>query len=196
MRHGQSEWNASGRWQGRADPGLTNLGRLQARWAADALGTPDAVVASDLLRATETALVIAQALGVGPVLTDPRLQERDVGEWTGLTRAEIDERWPGALDAWRTPPGFEHDAEVVLRVRPALVEVAAEHPGGMVLVVTHGGVIRALTRELHAVDQWVPNLGARWIRCDGDALHVGDALDLIDHDAVVAAHEASEQDLS
>jgi broad specificity phosphatase PhoE len=196
VRHGQSEWNAQGRWQGQANPPLTNLGRLQARRAADALGTPDAVVASDLSRAAETAVIISQALGVGPVLTDERLRERDVGAWSGLTRDEIEARWPGDLAAWRTPEGFEHDADVVQRVQPVLQELAEQYAGGMVLVVTHGGVVRAFTRELHGVDTHLQNLSAQWFVADGGKLRLGEALELIDHDAVVAAHEVSEQDLA
>ena len=101
VRHGQSEWNAEGRWQGQADPPLTDLGRLQAREAAGALGTVDAVWASDLQRAVETATVIADQLGVGPVVVDPDLRERDAGEFSGLTRPEIAARFPGYLDDGR-----------------------------------------------------------------------------------------------
>ena len=99
IRHGQSEWNADGRWQGQADPPLTDLGRHQALHAARNLGTVDAIVASDLQRASETALIIAEALGVGPVVLEPGLRERDAGEWSGLTRAEIERDWPGYLDS-------------------------------------------------------------------------------------------------
>ena len=105
IRHGQSEWNADGRWQGQADPPLTDLGRHQALHAARNLGTVDAIVASDLQRASETALIIAEALGVGPVVLEPGLRERDAGEWSGLTRAEIERDWPGYLDP---PPTDRH----------------------------------------------------------------------------------------
>src|SRR5436309_8138951 len=94
VRHGQSEWNAVGRWQGQADPPLTDLGRQQARAAAHSLGSLDAVFASDLQRATETAVIVAAQLGIGPVVLDPDLRERDAGEWSGLTRDEIHERYP------------------------------------------------------------------------------------------------------
>lgn len=99
VRHGQSEWNADGRWQGQADPPLTDLGRHQAKHAARNLGVVDAIVASDLQRASETALIIAGELGVGPLVLEPDLRERDAGEWSGLTRVEIDRAWPGYLDA-------------------------------------------------------------------------------------------------
>ena len=105
MRHGQSEWNAIGRWQGQADPPLSDLGRRQAREAARAIGAVDAVWASDLRRAAETAAIISADIGVGPVVLDPDLRERDAGEFSGLTRAEIEERFPGYLEDDRRPPG-------------------------------------------------------------------------------------------
>src|SRR3989442_14475718 len=97
VRHGQSEWNAQGRWQGQADPPLSDLGRAQARAAARSLGSVDAVYASDLQRAAETAVIIAEQLGIGPVILDADLRERDAGDWSGLTREEIHERYPGYL---------------------------------------------------------------------------------------------------
>jgi probable phosphoglycerate mutase len=89
VRHGQSTWNADGRWQGHADAPLSVLGEAQAAAAAEAIGDIDVVVASDLARARRTAEIIADALGVGPALVDARLRERDAGAWTGLTRHEI-----------------------------------------------------------------------------------------------------------
>ena len=130
VRHGQSEWNAEGRWQGQADPPLTDLGRLQAREAAGALGTVDAVWASDLQRAVETAAIIADQLGVGPVVVDPDLRERDAGEFSGLTRPEIAARFPGYLDDGRRPPGWEPDEALLARALRALHAIAAEVPGG------------------------------------------------------------------
>src|SRR5829696_1601221 len=90
VRHAQSEWNADGRWQGWADPPLSGLGRRQSATAADALGWPDAIVASDLERARETAAIIAAAGGPGAFEVEPALRERDLGDFTGLTRAEIE----------------------------------------------------------------------------------------------------------
>lgn len=109
IRHGQSEWNADGRWQGQADPPLTDLGRAQARHAARSLGVVDAIVASDLQRAAETAAIIAEELGVGPLVLEPGLRERDAGEWSGLTRAEIERDWPGYLGS---PPPVSTKASV------------------------------------------------------------------------------------
>ena len=108
-RHGQSEWNAVGRWQGQADPPLSELGRAQARGAANQAGAFDAIFASDLERALHTATIISTTLGVGPVIVDPRLKERDAGEFSGLTRADIDAQFPGMLDRGEWPPGWEDD---------------------------------------------------------------------------------------
>ena len=97
VRHGESEWNSVGRWQGQADSPLSDLGRQQAKVASRALGQLDLVVCSDLQRAQVTAEIIASELGVGPVVIDAGLRERDAGEWSGLTRTEIHEQWPGYL---------------------------------------------------------------------------------------------------
>src|SRR5690349_6102426 len=89
VRHGQSEWNAQGRWQGQADPPLSELGRQQAFSASRKIGSVDVIVASDLERALHTAQIISGQIGVGPVIVEPLFRERDAGEWSGLTREEI-----------------------------------------------------------------------------------------------------------
>lgn len=183
VRHGQSEWNLTGRWQGQADPPLTDLGRAQARAAAQVLGTVDAVWTSDLQRAVETATIIAGELGVGPVVVDPDLRERDAGEWSGLTRAEIDERYPGYLDppdgssegaggegadgaeGWvpRRPPGWESDASLAARVHRALTVIRREVGPGEVLAVAHAGLLYTVERELGAEGSRLGNLDGRWV---------------------------------
>lgn len=193
MRHGQSAWNASGRWQGWADPPLTELGRQQAWAAAASIGTVDAVVASDLQRAVSTAMVLSEVIGVGPVVIEQDLKERDVGEWTGLTRAEIAERWPGAFPTFLagvaapgavppTPPGGEPVDVVVDRVTAALRRVAELVGGpGEAVAVTHGGVIRAFERHLGRVPEPVANLGAVWIEvAEGGRLSLGERVLLVD----------------
>jgi broad specificity phosphatase PhoE len=175
VRHGQSEWNAEGRWQGQADPPLTDLGRLQAREAARALGTVDAVWASDLQRAVETATIIADQLGVGPVVVDPDLRERDAGEFSGLTRPEIAARFPGYLDDGRRPPGWEPDEALVARALRALHAIAAEVPGGDVLVITHGGLVYALEQHLGEEFVRLANAEGRWLEVGaGAALRLGE----------------------
>ncbi len=177
VRHGQSEWNADGRWQGQADPPLTDLGRLQAREAARALGTVDAVWASDLQRAVETATVIAGDLGVGPVVLDPDLREREAGEFSGLTRPEIAARFPGFLDDGRRPPGWEPDEALVGRALRALRRIAAEVPGGEVLVVTHGGLVYAIEQHLGEEFARLANTEGRWLEVGpGQALRLGERI--------------------
>lgn len=186
VRHGQSTWNADGRWQGTEDPPLSTLGVRQARHAAQHLGGFDAVVASDLERAFVTATILAEELGIGPVQTDADLRERSAGEFQGLTRTQIEERYPGYLDEGRRPPGWEDDDLVLQRAAGALGRVAADvGPGGTALVVTHGGVIHTLERALdvHRGSR-LANLGGRWFTVAPGHLGAGDAVLLVDEDEV------------
>lgn len=178
VRHGQSTWNADGRWQGWADPPLTDLGRQQAKDAASRLGEVDLVVASDLARARETAEIIAAELGTGPVEVDDAYRERGAGDWTGLTRAEIDERYPGALAGGERPPGYERDDDVVARALPALL--ALEGRGDTIVVVSHGGLIGAVERACGADHERIPNLGARAFRLEQGRLTAEGPLLLVD----------------
>jgi broad specificity phosphatase PhoE len=188
VRHGQSEWNAQGRWQGQADPQLSDHGREEARLAAGALrGFGGLVFASPLLRARETAEIISSAVGDGAVLIDPDLREVDVGEFSGLTNDEIEERLP---DEWRTLragkleafPGGESRAHFLERVLGALARLASHHPGAEVLAVAHGGAIAAVERHLDAhPGHGVGNLVGRWfviadgeLRTDGDRIAFAD----------------------
>lgn len=206
VRHGQSEWNAAGRWQGQADPPLSDLGRRQARSATASLGTVDAVFASDLRRASETALIIAGELGVGPVVIDADLRERDAGEWSGLTRAEIEAQWPGYLDppadehagfgpspppeagGWqpRRPPSWEPDESVLVRALAALRRMHGAVGDGDVLAVTHGGLIYVLEDHLGAHFGRLANGGGRWLSVDGDRLALGDRVLLVGDDGAPA----------
>jgi probable phosphoglycerate mutase len=183
VRHGQSEWNLTGRWQGQTDPPLTGLGRAQAAAAARALGTVDAIWSSDLQRAAETSAIIANELGVGPVVLDADLRERNAGEWEGLTRAEIEQQYPGYLEpiegtsgeGWvpRRPPGWEPDDDLAVRVRRAFLHIRDEVGEGEVLVVAHAGLLYLVERELGADGLRLANLDGRWI----DLLDGGDRRD-------------------
>jgi len=183
-RHAQSEWNAAGRWQGQADPPLSELGRQQSFQAAAAVGSVDAIVASSLERARHTAEIIAEHIGVGPVISSDLLVERDAGEWSGLTRAEIDQHWPDHLDTGRRPPGYEHDEHFLQRVLVGL-DALARHVGasGDVLVVAHAGVIYAVEAHLGESFERIPNLSGRWIEHDGHRLGLGPRVHLLDADA-------------
>ena len=186
VRHGESEWNALGKWQGWADPPLSSLGRVQAKVAAGAVGSVDAVVASDLQRASQTAEIVAAELGIGPVVVDAALRERAAGPWEGRTRHEIEEGWPGWLASGERPEGYETDEHVLDRVLPALATLEAA--GESALVVTHGGVIGAVERHLGLPHNRTPNLGGRIIDVTGGRLVPGDTILLVDeHDVRVTA---------
>lgn len=182
VRHGQSEWNAIGRWQGQADPPLSDLGRRQAREAARAIGAVDAIWASDLQRAAETAAIISSDLGVGPVVLEPDLRERDAGEYSGLTRSEIEERFPGYLEARKRPPGWEPEEHLLARALRVVHEIGRAVPGGDVLAVTHGGLVYTLEAHLGAAHARLANTEGRWIAVDGGRLRLGDRILLADAD--------------
>lgn len=194
VRHGQSEWNAIGRWQGQADPPLSDLGRAQARAAAHSLGALDAVYASDLQRATETAEIISAELGLGPVVIDPDLRERDAGEWSGLTRAEIHDRYPGYLPEDRhtafapergepqRPPGWEADDPFRKRVLQALARIQAAVPDGDVLAITHGGVIYVVEDHLGEPFERLANGAGRWVEITDDKMVLGERVLLVNDD--------------
>ena len=157
-RHGESDWNAESRFQGHSDRPLTSLGRQQAETLADELAATaalDAIYSSPLRRAFDTAVAVGDRLGLEPVaVTD--LREVDVGGWTGLSRAEVQERFPDAFARWLDGgEGWtdgESYAEMSARVLAAILRIAAAHPGRPVLVVSHGGPIRAVQAAAAGVD--------------------------------------------
>lgn len=148
-RHGETDWNATKRWQGHSDRPLTERGLAQATALAERLdGTPlEAVYASDLARARDTGELVAKRQGV-PFRTLRDLREVDVGSWAGLTRPEAAERFPAAFGRWEQGyPGWDDGEtyeQMTKRIVAAIRRIAAKHPGGPVLVVTHAGPIRAL----------------------------------------------------
>lgn len=185
VRHGLSTWNLARRWQGRADPPLSDVGRDDAAVLADRLaetfggdGTGAVRVwASDLQRAHLTATIIATRLDAGPVTADERLREADVGAWEGLTSTEIEAGWPGYLAEGRRPDGFEPHEDLLARVVPALEDIAAATPAGVqAIVVAHAGVLRAVRRHAGAEDEHLPNLGGLWFDiAPGTIRFVGEA---------------------
>jgi broad specificity phosphatase PhoE len=147
-RHGETDWNRDNRFQGHADPPLNRTGRAQAVDLSGALMAEElaAVYSSPLRRALETAEVVAASHGLEPVPVDD-LREVDVGSWSGLTRAEIEERFPAQFARWLDyGQGWEDGEtyeEMGRRAVDALLRLAAAHDGERVLAVTHGGPIRA-----------------------------------------------------
>lgn len=151
IRHAESAWNAMGLWQGHADPALSARGVAQAEALAEALAGAGigAVIASDLRRARDTARILARALGL-EALHDPRLRERDLGSWSGLSTPQIAGRWPGELARVRArdpefrPGGGESIRDVRRRAGAFFRELAGRAGPASWAVVTHGGLIRAL----------------------------------------------------
>jgi broad specificity phosphatase PhoE len=146
VRHGETDWNRDRRYQGHADPPLNDAGRAQARELAGTLEGMEltAIYTSDLRRAAETAEIIHAGRDI-PLWRDRGLREIDVGSWSGLTRAEIEERFPGA---------DHHDGETREAMRERVVStvtaIAGRHDGERLLIVSHGGALRALLH--HALD--------------------------------------------
>ncbi len=147
VRHGQTDWNLTGRWQGQASdaPGLNETGRAQALAIREQMNgnTFSAVYSSDLLRARQTAELIAQPLGL-TVALEPRLREINLGAWEGMLSEEIETKYPQALaerarNPFETPaPDGESPGEVTERVLAAVHEIVGRHPDESILLVAHG----------------------------------------------------------
>jgi len=148
-RHGETDWNRDGRWQGHSNTSLNARGKEQAQALADELTEEiDVVYSSDLARAQETAEIVANRLGLD-VRLDPRLRERSFGSWEGLTGSEIEEQDAEGLARWQAGEGpGANDAEpfdaFAERMGRFLEDVLQRHPGESVLVIAHGGSIRVI----------------------------------------------------
>jgi len=173
IRHAESVWNASGRWQGHADPPLSERGRAQAEQLARGLAHQpiEVLLASDLTRAAQTAEILGEAVGLKPVL-DARLRELDVGVWAGLTRAEIARRDPETLARFEAGDpdvlagGGESRGQIRARVRAFARQLDREHAGRLVAIVGHLGVICSLQPEWELAN-------AQWRSATANELHAG-----------------------
>lgn len=179
IKHATSTWNEVGRWQGSRDEPLSAAGIQEAHAGVAALDRRGfvRVVSSDLKRAYQTAEILAAGWGLATPLIERRLREYDAGEWEGLSRAEIESRWPGALEAWRdgrllAVPGGEAHLAFVARVFDGLRAVA-EASTGPTLVVTHGGVIEAITTALGAAQFPMRSMAGRWLDLEEGAARIG-----------------------
>ena len=157
VRHGETDWNSERRWQGHTDRPLNERGREQARaLGAELSDRPvDAIYSSDLLRARETAEILAAELGLD-VRVDAGLREVDVGSWSGLAHGEIEasdpdgfRRWQEGGKGWEQGESYEEMGE---RVVEAVLGIAAEHPEQTLVVVSHGGSIRACRAAASELD--------------------------------------------
>ena len=166
IRHGETAWNVDTRIQGHLDIPLNDTGLWQARQLARALAgePPSAIYASDLQRAHTTARAIAEATGA-PLLPEPALRERSFGELEGRTFAEIEAELPEQARRWRqrdphfAPEGGETLVQLRERIAATTHRLAAQHTGGLVVLVAHGGVLDVLYRlatgqELQAPRTW------------------------------------------
>ncbi len=153
IRHGETAWNVDSRIQGQLDVPLNEFGRWQAHRLALAVSDEgiDAVYASDLLRAMQTAQAVAAGTG-REIVTDPGLRERGFGVFEGMTYAEIQQRYPEMSERWRQrdptfgAPGGETLRDFFDRSVATVTRLALAHPGQTIAVVSHGGVMDALYR--------------------------------------------------
>ncbi len=175
-RHGQTTWNAEHRFQGQTDIPLDQTGTGQAEFAARRLATlaPDALFASDLIRAQQTAAPLARFTGL-PVTLDKDLRERFGGDWEGLSDAEIRERYPEERVTWN-PPNGEPTPVVAERVAGALGRIADSLADGqLAVVVGHGAALRlGMERVLRIPADNAPTLGSL-VNCSWSVLERRDA---------------------
>jgi broad specificity phosphatase PhoE len=162
-RHGETDWNALGRFQGATDIPLNERGKEQARELANALRAANTglrhVVTSNLARARETGAIVADVLGLDAPRVMPDLREYTLGVFEGLTRAEIRARHEAAWYAWQTenvpPEGGEPNAAATARVH-AVIEALASEGGEPALIISHGGVMRLWLMEV--LGEHIPQL--------------------------------------
>jgi broad specificity phosphatase PhoE len=173
VRHGETDWNRDGRVQGHTDVPLNDAGRVQARALAAELATAsfEAVYSSDLGRAVETATILATPRSL-EVTALAALREKHFGTWEGLTDVEVQERFPDAIR------GHWGDAEttedMTRRVLEAICRIADAHDGAAVLVVTHGGPMRALLRHCDVEDGPIANCDVVRLLSEEGVLRRGD----------------------
>jgi probable phosphoglycerate mutase len=170
-RHGETDWNAAGRWQGHTDVPLNDNGRAQAKALAGLLREARlaGVVASDLSRAHETARIVATELGVALAYVERDLRERSFGVFEGLTRAECEAQHAEAWRAWMThkkaPEGAEGIETLTGRMLAAVGRAAERvaKEGEPALVVTHGGALRSVVASVTGELPALVENGAVWV---------------------------------
>lgn len=155
IRHGQTTWNRTGRIQGHRDVALDQAGQVQAQRLPEMMShlSLDGLICSDLQRATQTLAPLAQERGMVPIL-EPRLREWHLGDFEGMTFADVSARFPAAAGILR---GYNPDASIpngesirdfYERAIGCFEDLATRHAGRRVLIMTHGGVIQAVLRYL------------------------------------------------
>lgn len=168
LRHGETAWNAEGRYQGQLDSPLTASGLAQAHALAGRLSGERfaALYSSDLGRARQTAEAIS-ARTDRPIITHAGLRERNLGAFQGSTRAEAKARWPEDYRQLRSghpdyaPPEGESQRAMTVRIEAALADITAPHPDQTIVAITHGGVLSALLRHVLGLPIDTPRRFAR-----------------------------------
>jgi broad specificity phosphatase PhoE len=171
LRHGETEWNLTGRMQGLSDTQLTGAGLDQAHEAVAKMPVFSQIWTSPLQRARLTAQIIADAQGARCTV-DARLIERSWGEWEGMLPAEVDRQWPGWRAEGRKPPGYEQDSSVFMRFQAWLADVPVDGRSEPVAAVTHGGFMSAVVRVLGGADTGYKNLEGVWLADDCGRLRI------------------------
>jgi alpha-ribazole phosphatase len=179
VRHGETDWNLEGRYQGQADLPLNERGREQAKLLAERLRSEsiEAIYASDLSRAYETAKIIAEALGQ-EVRTLASLREVDTGVWTGLTFEEVESRYPKHLREWRADPlrvkRLEGESYLALfqRTKAVIEEIVEARPDQTVLIVGHGGNTKCIVLDALGVGADRGIVVASRFAADNASLHI------------------------
>lgn len=154
IRHGETEWNFLGKYQGQAEVPLTEKGREQARLLAKNFPSDklDAIYSSDLSRAMETAGFVADRFNI-KVNPEPAFREMNFGDWEGLTYKEISARWQGEMEQFLKRPDIlkvpngENFPSLQQRATTKLYELIAKHDGQIIAVTAHGGVLRTLLAD-------------------------------------------------
>ncbi len=175
VRHGATLWNEERRYQGQRDTFLNDLGRRQAEQVAEALAGARAqfLVSSDLMRAKDTAAIIGESLKLA-VVTSSLWRERDYGRWEGLTRPEIQELHPEEWRQYRSNPasaaplGGETLTELKARAIQAVAWVLGKYQGQSGVIVSHGGLLRALLA-------WIANQERPQFHLDNGGISVVEA---------------------
>jgi phosphoserine phosphatase len=160
IRHGETEWNVIGRYQGQADPPLNEQGIAQSYQLADQLkeSNLDLLFTSPLLRAAQTAQILVEKLRI-PLLIEPRFMEIHQGDWQTRLRAEIDQLYPDLFRRWESepwevsPPNGETLPQVQNRVIAALEEIIDKHPNQSVGIVTHRIPIALIKVQYQGLDR-------------------------------------------
>jgi 2,3-bisphosphoglycerate-dependent phosphoglycerate mutase len=186
LRHGETAWNTEQRIQGQLDTPLNAIGRWQAERLGLALQSAGVhvIYSSNLNRAADTAAPLARRAGL-PVHLDEGLRERHFGQWQGCTHDELHARWPQAAAAWRRrdpdfgPPGGETLADFHARSVAAYTRLCQRHPGQVLAVFAHGGLLDSLYRAATHQDLQAPRTGLCANARINRVLYTGDGFSLV-----------------